>query len=95
MTGEDDVLRDLARRYVWWLSPEAALRSPSLVLCQVLQLGTAEDVRSARRVLGDDALRAALRAAPAGVIDARSWSYWHLVLFGGPAPPPPRRPLPP
>jgi hypothetical protein len=95
MKGADDLLRELALRYVWWELPEAAMRFPSGVLCQLLQLGTAEDVREARRVLGDDALREALRTAPAGILDGRSWSYWHLVLFGRPAPPLPSRPLPP
>jgi hypothetical protein len=94
MTGDDAVLRDLASRYVWWDSPEKVLARRPRFLCQLLQLGTAEDVRTARRIVGDDALRDALRDAPPGVLDARSWSYWHLVLFGHRAPPRPRRPLP-
>lgn len=94
MAGDDAVLRDLASRYVWWESPERALENRSRFLCQLLQLGTAEDVHSARRIFGDEALRDALRNAPAGVLDARSWNYWHLVLFGRPAPPLPSRPLP-
>ena len=95
MAGDDAVLRDLAIRYVWWKPPELALRNRSHFLCQLLQMGRAEDVRAARRILGDDALRDALRSAPPGVLDARSWSYWHIVLFGHPAPPLPSRPLPP
>ena len=94
MPDDEAVLYDLASRYVWWTSPEKALERRSHFLCQLLQLGTAEDVRSARRILGDEALRDALRSAPPGVQDARSWSYWHLVLFRRPAPPLPRRPLP-
>ena len=95
MSGDDGVLRELASRYVWWESPERALLRRSRFLCQLLQLGTAEDVRLARQKLGDEALRDALRAAPPGVLDARSWTYWHLVFFGSPAPPLPSRPLPP
>lgn len=95
MAGEDVVLRELASRYVWWESPDQALARPSRFLCQLLQLGTAEDVRAARRILGDEALREALRSAPPGVLDARSWGYWHLVLFRHPAPALPNRPLPP
>jgi hypothetical protein len=89
------VLLELARRYVWWQSPEQTLGRPHLFLCQLMQLGTAEDVRTARRVLGDDAFRAALRSAPPGLMDARSWNFWHRVLLGQPPPPPPSRPLPP
>jgi hypothetical protein len=95
MKGDDAVLRDLASRYVWWEPPERALERRSHFICQLLQPGTAEDVRAARRIRGDEALREALRSAPPGVLDARSWSFWHLVLLGHPAPPLPSRPLPP
>jgi hypothetical protein len=60
-----------------------------------MQLGTYDDVRTARRILGDDAFRDALTAAPPGVLDPRSWNFWHLVLFRRPPPPLPIRPLPP
>jgi len=90
-----DVLRELAKRYVWWQSPDEAVEHRVHLLCQLMQLGTAEDVRAARRLLGDDAFREALRTAPAGILDPRSWNYWHLVLFGHAPPPPPTRPLPP
>lgn len=90
-----DVLEELARRYVWWKSPRDALARRDHFLCQLMQLGTGDDVRAARAALGDDAFRAALRAAPAGVLDARSWNYWHLLLFGQAPPAQPERPLPP
>lgn len=88
------LLVDLARRYVWWLSPAESLERPNLLLCQLMQLGTAEDVRAARALVGDDAFRAALRLAPPGVLDAKSWNFWHLVLFGKSPPAMPSRPLP-
>lgn len=89
------MLHELARRYVWWLSPAETLARPNLLLCQLMQLGTAEDVRLARDLLGDDAFRDALRMAPPGILDDRSWNFWHLVLLGQPPPPLPSRPLPP
>ena len=90
----DRPLIELARRYVWWLPPEVAVRDQVHLLCQLMQLGTWDDVRTARRLLGDDAFRAALRAAPPGILDARSWNFWHLNLFGQPPPPLPERHLP-
>lgn len=86
---------ELARRYVWWQPPEQAARDVNRLLCQIMQLGTWEDVRLAKQVFGDDAFRAALRSAPPGVLDDRSWNFWHLNLFHAPPPPPPSRPLPP
>jgi hypothetical protein len=87
-------LDELARRYVWWLPPEQALARRSHLLCQIMQLGTYEDVRRARRVFGDEAFRAALREAEPGLLDGRSWNYWHRVLFHVPPPPMPERVLP-
>jgi hypothetical protein len=91
----DGILVELARRYVWWQPAAETLVRPNLLLCQLMQLGTAEDVREARSVLGDAAFRDALRSAPPGVMDERSWNFWHLVLLDQAAPPMPSRPLPP
>jgi hypothetical protein len=58
----------------------------------VLTYGTHEDVTILRRYIDDGALREALAQAPPGIFDARSWSYWHLILNGqSPAPPLPTR----
>lgn len=86
-------LVDLARKYVWWDEPERTLRRRELFLCQLMQLGTFEDVHGVRRLLGDEAFKDALERAPPGVLDPSSWSYWHL-FFGLPVPPMPSRPLP-
>lgn len=86
----------LARRYVWWQPPEQTLLSErrSHFVCQLMQLATADDVQVARTLLGDEAFRTALRTAPPGVLDARSWNFWHLFWFKSPPPPLPVRPVP-
>ena len=91
----DDALLALAGRYVWWKSPDDALRDRTHLLCQIMQLGTDNDVRIARDKFGDQAFRDALRDAPPGILDPRSWNFWHLVLFHRPPPPMPTRTLPP
>ncbi len=47
---------------------------------------TYEDMQSIRKHFDDDDLRTALANAPPGIIDARSWAYWHLKLARYPAP---------
>ena len=89
----ETTLAEIAARYVWWQPPEVTLAHRAHFLCQVMTLGTAEDVRTVRRLLGDAALIDALERAPAGVMDPRSWNYWHL-FFGREVPPLPERPLP-
>ncbi|MFN0246944.1 MAG: hypothetical protein ACKV2T_08540 [Kofleriaceae bacterium] len=86
-------LEELARRYVWWQPADVTLARRSHFLCQVMQLGTYDDVRTVRELVGDDALRDALTNAAPGILDARSWNFWHLVLFRKPPPPLPERTL--
>jgi hypothetical protein len=89
----DPELRAIAARYVWWKSPEDALAQPRHFLCQLMTLGTAEDVRAVRKAWGDAAFVDALEHAPPGVMDPKSWNYWRLVFHRPPAPLP-ERPLP-
>lgn len=89
----DRLLRALAKRYVWWLTPQAALARPSFVVTQVMEMGDYEDVLKLEATLGREALVRALREAEAGRLSERSWIYWHhrLGLAGRRIPPPPRR----
>ena len=82
------------RSSIWWQPAAETLARPNRLLCQLMQFGTAKDVRAARALFGDDAFRNALRSAPPGALDDKSWNFWHLVLLGHP-PPPPVQPLPP
>lgn len=89
------LLRTLARRYVWWLSSDAALARPNFVATQVMEMGDYEDVLKLEATLGREALVRALREAEAGRLSERSWIYWHhrLGLARGRIPPLPRRTL--
>jgi hypothetical protein len=89
-----DELEQWARTYVWWQPPEETLQNAERLLVQLMQLGTWSDVRAARRRFGDEAFKAALQHAPPGVLDERSWNYWHHFFGLLPVPPLPERPLP-
>lgn len=86
-------LARVARRCVWYKSPEEAIRYPAHLVAHVLTYGTHEDVKVLRRQLSNDDLREAIDDAPAGVFDARSWAYWNLMVGRDEAPPMPRRRL--
>ena len=90
------LLRELARKYVWWLAPAEAESRPDLVVTQTMDLGDYEDQRRLEVALGRARLAQALRGAGAGRVSARSWAYWHyrlgLAKPGG-VPPMPRRRL--
>lgn len=84
----------VARRLVWFEPPEKALAQPQRFLAYAFALASASDMAVIRRHVSEDDLRQALREAPPGIIDARSWAYWHLMLDAGEAPPLPQRALP-
>jgi hypothetical protein len=83
----DETLR-LARRCVWYKEPAEALAQPIHLAAHVLAHGTMEDVGVLRRHVGPQGMVEALKNAPPGIIDARSWWYWHLVLLDVSPPPP-------
>ena len=84
-------LLEVARRVVWFKEPEAALAHPLHFLAHVMTYGTTEDLAALRGVVGRNEFREVLEHAPPGIFDPRSWAYWHLVCYGRPAPPLPRR----
>jgi hypothetical protein len=89
----NDELQEVARRCVWWASPDQILARPGLFLCHVMVYGLWKDVVIIRKRFSKDELRNALRDAPAGLFDLRSWHYWHHVV-GLPVPPLPSRQIP-
>jgi hypothetical protein len=85
-------LKGIARQLFWWQPPELALANPRRFLAQVMTLGTWDEVQQVKDILGWDAFKDALLNAPAGVMDVRSWAYWH-AFFGLPEAEMPRRSL--
>lgn len=85
--------RALARRLVWFESPENALADPVRFMAYAFARATHEEMQALRAFLDDYDLREALDTAPPGIIDPRSWAYWNLRLGRYPAPPMPTRRL--
>jgi hypothetical protein len=75
-----DLLRKDAARYIWWETPEEALRHPARVIAQVMNLGGFEDVQALLDSLGEGPFREVLRTAEPGWFNERSWHYWHYAL---------------
>jgi hypothetical protein len=73
-------LKPLARKYVWWKTPDDAAAFPERLIAQVMNLGDYADVVALAEEVGDDTLREVLRRAEAGQFSERSWTYWHYRL---------------
>lgn len=82
---------EIARRVIWFESPEKALANPLQFLAYAMTYARHEDMRVIRQFVSDEDFREALDNAPPGIIDPRSWAFWHLKMGRHPPPPLPRR----
>lgn len=81
----------VARRVIWFQKPKDALADPLHFLAYVMTYGTIRDLKSLEGVVGDKDYCEVLEHAPAGIFDARSWSYWNARYGKIPTPPLPVR----
>ncbi len=94
MSGHPDELVAVAKRVVWFEPPEQSLGDAKRFLAYLMTYGTLEEILVAKKYFSDDDFKTALRDAPPGIFDIRSWSYWNLVYGREPVPPLPRRVIP-
>lgn len=76
----EEALRRWATRYIWWKSPDEAVRHPERIIAQVMNLGDYDDVRALLKLADEEYLKAVLQRAEAGEFNERSWTYWHYRL---------------
>ncbi len=75
-----DLLKTLAQRYIWWKTPDEAIRYPEHIVAQIMDMGDYADVQMLVKQVGDDVLCKILTNAEIGQFNARSWTYWHYRL---------------
>jgi hypothetical protein len=94
MMTQQPLLYKLAAKYIWWKRPEEALRYSDRVVLQVMNIGDYEDVQELVDFFGEQALRQIISSAEPGLLNERSWAYWHYRLGmaqPGKVPPLPKR----
>jgi hypothetical protein len=93
MTNSEE-LRRVAKRVVWFKTPEEALNDSKLFLAHVMTYGTLEDIVTTMRYYSDADFDLVLADPPVGIFDRRSWNYWNLRYHHEPVPPLPQREFP-
>jgi hypothetical protein len=83
----------VARKVVWYESPEESLADLPNFLTQLMVYGSSTDVTVVERYVPLEEFRRVLENAPAGVFTKDVWRRWH-ERFGIPVPPLPRRRFP-
>jgi hypothetical protein len=89
-----ELLKRLSAKYIWWKTPEQAMRHPMRIVAQVMNIGDYNDVRELTAKVGEECLREVLIHAEIGQFNERSWAYWHYRLGlaqAGHVPPMPQR----
>jgi hypothetical protein len=87
-------LLQIARKVVWYDSPEQTLREVNTSLVHLMVYGSPEDVAVAERHISQEEFRKALESAPAGVFADEAWIRWQKSFGMMPVPPLPQRCLP-
>jgi hypothetical protein len=82
---------EIARRVIWFESPEEALAEPLRFMAYAMAGAAPEDMEILRRYVDDADFLEALEKAPPGIIGRRSWDYWNLHMGRCPVPPMPKR----
>ena len=75
-----EMLRQLAKKYIWWKTADEALSMPDQIIAQVMNIGDYTDVQAMVAQVGDEVLREVLIHAKPGQFNAKSWAYWHYRL---------------
>ncbi len=70
---DQELLKRLAARLIWWKSPEHSLAYPHRIMAQIINTGDFEDVCELTDALGDVVLHDIVRSTEAGEFDRRSW----------------------
>lgn len=81
----------VASRIIWFEDSAKALADPVRFMAYAMTHATHEDMKILRRYVSDDDFLEALKEAPPGIIDPRSWAYWNAKMGRYPAPPMPKR----
>lgn len=83
----------VAKKVVWYDSPEETLADLPNFLAHVMIYGSTADVETVEQFVPAGEFRKVLQSAPAGIFTEEAWRRWHEG-FGMPVPPLPRRRFP-
>jgi hypothetical protein len=92
--SEREELLEVAKRVLWFESPETAIGQPRRFLAYLMTYGTLEEILIAKRYFSEEAFESVLLDPPAGIFDVRSWNYWNILYKHDPVPPLPQRSFP-
>lgn len=73
-------IESLTQRYLWWKTPDEVAAHPELLVEQIMNIGTCDDVVALEEAMSVEQLRQVLTHAEPGQFAPKSWQFWHLRL---------------
>jgi hypothetical protein len=86
-------LEQVAKRLIWWQSPEIALKDSKRLITQIMEYGNLEDVQAMLHFFSHEEIIDALDKPLSGILTVKSWNFWH-IYFDKSVPPLPQRKFP-
>ena len=83
MSAKDREILEHFAHFVWWeKKDEIIARNPLRIVASAMR--DANSVESFKKVceFSDEILKETLKNAESGWIDAKSWHFWHIRLYG-------------
>ncbi|MDR1191792.1 MAG: hypothetical protein LBK60_09065 [Verrucomicrobiales bacterium] len=74
------LLEELARRYIWWKTPDESLSDQRYFLQHAMRRCLFNDLKILEQFFGKEDFIDALQHPTAGIMDEKSWVYWHWKL---------------
>lgn len=75
-----DLLKQMAKTYIWWKTPDEAIKYPNRIIAQVMDIGDWYDVEKLIAAVGKQRFIEVLQTAEIGQFSPKSWNFWHLQL---------------
>ena len=76
--SRDEILRYFANKYIWWKLPYDVMETPERIVAQAMRYANFREFKMLWQVKDD--MEKALNKAQCGWFDAKSWTFWRLVL---------------
>ena len=73
---DDELIAELASKYIWWAPIGDAPPTAERVIAQVMDIGGYDDIRRLETALGFERLAEVMIEAAPGWISPRSWGFW-------------------
>ena len=79
---KDEFLLNMAKKHIWWKTPEVALIHEQMLLAQIMERGELINMHYLTVFYDNKQLAEVLEKAEIGQFTIKSWHFWHYNVYG-------------